>query len=1496
MSWTKYVFCLQRKWALLLVIATAFTRITQGHAVLEFSVEPSDTVVEAGQSAVLDCMVKASHHQQSVLITWLDQDGSRITLLSDMYRSQLTNGSLYITSVVEEQRLAGIYQCMATLPNVGSIVSRTAKLSIARLNGFHEEPSDITVYIGQKAHFACYVDAIPTPRIRWLKDERPLQIDDLRMTVLSSGALEIDEVVESDQGSYRCNATGLNSYKLSNKAILYINGDQEQAAHSAPPTFIAKPRYIVAIEGQNVSLDCAANGNPIPTITWLKDGRAIDMNYLDGRFSQVGSTSSLRITRIQEQDAGTYQCRAENREDSLYASAMIDIQVPPKFLKKPQNRTEHLSKDVELDCSVYGIPEPKVRWFKDGEVVKYSEYYQLVNGNNLKIMGLITTDTGIFQCLASNPAGNIQAAANLKVLPNSASDSLPNKPATEKRKRPKKTHAKSIDYKQHSLASFGFLKSEDGGKLSDIDFGQRRKPNSDSGGVRGGIDPHSAFSSLRSSEADEVIGSLGDVQTAFTSSKPASVGNSEGRITEGLPGPPLDLKAEITKARFAILSWKPPVVNAQNVEAYSIYCRQEGSGRERYQNTSRSKLEEINVGGLWPGKVYHFRVVPISANGPGVSSDILTVTTLAEEHVPSAPQNLEVFATSPRDIHIRWKPPEISNGKILRYTIYYMETTSSVEHNVQTTDLSFGLSGLNPFTEYSVWVVGENEKGAGAATEEKNVRTFSAPPSDAPSNITVEPSSTSVVVRWEPPPIESQNGIILGYKIKFRKTGKGKGITASPSPGETHYVIKDLDRGSQYQIRLWAMNVNGTGPPSDWIEVETFQNDLDESAVPGEPSGLKYRATYDQLYLMWSPPTNQNIRVRSYIIGWGKGVSDIFTRELDERNRTYIIDGLEPNSEYVLSIRTSNNMGPGPPIYATVKTQDEPPPEPTAALMPPIGLKAQVLSTTSVVLYWTDPTLKQSQYVRDNRLYKVRYTADNSPKSKILNITDLNLIIDDLKPNTLYEFAVKLVKGNRESSWSMVVQNRTWEMPPDVAPRNVDVHLKDEDSQFVEITWLPPKTSNGRITGYVILYTDNKTKSDASWHALVVKGDNHSSIITELRPFTVYYFKVQARNSRGYGPFSNIVSFRTGQNVARHASVQGTAESNVVFSGNTLLYTTICGCVVAVITVAVVSVYLCCKRRDASTLASPSRDKQGYQKGNQAVKPPDLWIHHDQMELKAMEKRHSTHDGASSSGALTLPRSVGGNDYETHDSVHTNSLDKGTYITNYGEDKFKKARSKVSLPVDSKPPREPIATPINTATLSQSSSDSTPSTRPNYPRTNYQVPRTHLSLEAAPNNSVVENLYSAQPSSIQGYDHPGVNSPSYLSQQPPPGSTYAPGMNVLAESQAAKRGQAQGHPLKSFTVPAPPPVSAPGTPQPKHIVTVRPTTSSPYKKPPSGSSSTLTGTPPSRISASNPPPHTAEEVQRLQPSHSTEELNQEMANLEGLMLTLNAITANEFEC
>lgn len=52
---------------------------------------------------------------------------------------------------------------------------------------------------------------------------------------------------------------------------------------SSAPVFIAKPTEQYAIEGSSITLECAANGNPRPSITWLKDGIAVDLAALDSR-------------------------------------------------------------------------------------------------------------------------------------------------------------------------------------------------------------------------------------------------------------------------------------------------------------------------------------------------------------------------------------------------------------------------------------------------------------------------------------------------------------------------------------------------------------------------------------------------------------------------------------------------------------------------------------------------------------------------------------------------------------------------------------------------------------------------------------------------------------------------------------------------------------------------------------------------------------------------------------------------------------------------------------------------------------------------------------------------------------------------------------------------------------------------------------------------------------------------------------------------------------
>lgn len=158
---------------------------------------------------------------------------------------------------------------------------------------------------------------------------------------------------------------------------------------------------------------------------------------------------------------------------------------------------------------------------------------------------------------------------------------------TDKRKvRPKKAHSllKNPDssYKQQSISLFTSLKADNSENLNDADFDVFFKNNKKI--EKSLIDPQLAFTSLKSSESDDDDDddtNLGDTQSAYTFPpfNPFTANPSGKKIVDGLPGPPQDLKAPIVKGRFVILSWKPPVENAEDIQSYSVYYRQEGSDR-----------------------------------------------------------------------------------------------------------------------------------------------------------------------------------------------------------------------------------------------------------------------------------------------------------------------------------------------------------------------------------------------------------------------------------------------------------------------------------------------------------------------------------------------------------------------------------------------------------------------------------------------------------------------------------------------------------------------------------------------------------------------------------------------------------------------------------------------------------------------------------------------------------------------------------------------------
>jgi neogenin len=63
-------------------------------------------------------------------------------------------------------------------------------------------------------------------------------------------------------------------------------------------------------------------------------------------------------------------------------------------------------------------------------------------------------------------------------------------------------------------------------------------------------------------------------------------------------------------------------------------------------------------------------------------------------------------------------------------------------------------------------------------------------------------------VRWEPPQQEFRNGLITGYKIRYRKSKSQVQVETTPS-NQHELELLNLEKMSPYQIKIAAFNVNG---------------------------------------------------------------------------------------------------------------------------------------------------------------------------------------------------------------------------------------------------------------------------------------------------------------------------------------------------------------------------------------------------------------------------------------------------------------------------------------------------------------------------------------------------------------------------------------------------------------------------------------------------------------------------------------------------------------
>ncbi|ELR46851.1 Hemicentin-2, partial [Bos mutus] len=357
---------------------------------------PQDVTVELGRSALLAC--RATGHPPPT-ITWHRGDDQPLGPRPGSRSGWSDSGVLFFESVVPEDQ--ALYVCEAE--NVFGKVQAEAYLLVTG----HVPPQiassapTVRVLERQPVSLPCIVLAgRPRPERRWLKAGMPLPPGS-RHSIRADGSLHLDQALLEDAGRYSC--------VVSNTAGSHHR--DVQLVVQVPPRIQPTATHHITNEGVPASLPCVASGVPTPTITWTKETNALasrDPHY------NVSKDGTLVIPRPSVQDAGAYVCTATNAVGFSSQEMRLSVNTKPRILvngsheaDKPLRVTAKAGDEVTLDCEAQGSPPPLVTWTKDSRhMLPITDRHHLLPPGSLHLAQAQVSDSGLYECTASNPAGS----------------------------------------------------------------------------------------------------------------------------------------------------------------------------------------------------------------------------------------------------------------------------------------------------------------------------------------------------------------------------------------------------------------------------------------------------------------------------------------------------------------------------------------------------------------------------------------------------------------------------------------------------------------------------------------------------------------------------------------------------------------------------------------------------------------------------------------------------------------------------------------------------------------------------------------------------------------------------------------------------------------------------------------------------------------------------------------------------------------------------------
>ncbi|XP_036142528.1 Down syndrome cell adhesion molecule-like protein Dscam2 isoform X39 [Monomorium pharaonis] len=999
------------------------------------------------------------------------------------------------TLIIREARVedSGKYLCIVN-NSVGGESVETVLTVTAPLTA-EIEPRTQTIDFGRPATFTCTVQGNPIKTISWLKDGKPLGLEDR--------VLRIESVKKEDKGMYQC----------------FVRNDQESAQATAelklggrfePPQIRQAFAEETLQPGPSMFLKCVASGNPTPEITWELDGKRLSNTerLQVGQYVTVNGdvVSHLNISSIHTNDGGLYKCIAASKVGAAEHSARLNVYGLP-FIRHMDKKAIVAGETLRVTCPVAGYPIESIVWERDTRVLPINRKQKVFPNGTLIIENVERmSDQATYTCVARNAQG-YSARGTLEVQVMVIPKLLP------------------FSFGEEPLNSGQVVTVPCAVVEGDPPLQLRWTLNGHA------ISPHSGISIVDLGGRGAIL-SIGSVQATHAGTYTCVAENFAGRhelSADLIVNVPPRWILEPTDKAFAQGSDARVECKADGFPKPQVtWKRAAGDTPGDYTDLKLSNPDisvedgTLSINNIQKTNEGYYLCEAVNGIGSGLSAVILiSVQAPPQFEIKlrnqtarrGEPAVLQCEAQGEKPIGILWN----MNNKRLdtksdpRYTI-----REEILANGVLSDLSIKRTERSDSALFTC--VATNAFGS----DDTSINMIVQEVPEVPYGLKVlDKSGRSVQLSWAAP--YDGNSPIKRYVIEY-KMSKGSWETDIDRvlvPGSQQNVagVFNLRPATTYHLRIVAENEIGISDPSDTVTIITA-----EEAPTGPPTSIKVDPL-DQhtLKVTWKPPPREdwNGEILGYYVGYRQSSDKPYMFETVDFSKEDIkehhlqIGNLKTYTQYGVVVQAFNKVGSGPMSEERRQHTAEGVPE-----QPPHDTTCTTLTSQTIRVSWVSPPLSAANGVITG--YKVIYGPsdtwydENTKDTKITSSSET--ILHGLKKYTNYSMQVLAFTSGGDGVKSAPIHCQTEQDAPE-APIAIKALVMSAES--ILISWRPPSQPNGVISQYTV-YTKADNAEEATSQKVPPNQLTHeaSGLDKQLR----YEFWVTASTNIGEGEASKIVT------------------------------------------------------------------------------------------------------------------------------------------------------------------------------------------------------------------------------------------------------------------------------------------------------------------------------------------------------------------------------------